>query len=126
MEGQLNISNFGDTLEVRLRNFPEPYKTEMQGGHPVSYWKHKDESELQDKPPIYKETTEDEGEEIKLVKRKDNDTICGFDIPNWQSHRDFMHYRLESDACECGENEMCDKCGDIEVKDHTKLDAPRM
>jgi len=129
MEGQLNISNFGDTLEVRLRNFPTPHETEMQGGHPISKWNHADKSELQDKPPIYKEESEhDEG--VMLIKRKDNDAICGFDISDWPEHRDFMHLRREEDKCDCSEDEngtsKCSDCGKTKVIDHTKLDAPRM
>jgi len=126
MEGQLNISSFGNTLEVRLRNFPEPYETKMQGNTPVCKWNHPDKSELQDSPPIYKEQKERE-EDVTLVKRQDNDAVCGFDIANWQEHRDFMHLRRETDRCDCsGENEVCSECGKTKIQDHTKLDAPRL
>jgi len=125
MEGQLNISNFGDTLEVRLRNFPDPYETKMQGGHPVSKWNHPDKSELQDEPPVYKEQKES-SQDVTLIKREDNDAVCGFDIKDWKEHRDIMHLRKEEPVCNCGENEACHKCSEVKVSDWTKLDAPRM
>lgn len=113
MDGQLNIELFGSTLEVTLRNYPKPQdqKDVDDNPYPIPLYKHPDEPELKEEPPVYKEESDKE-EDLVLIKRKRDDAICGFNLKNFDEHRDLMHIR--------GDGE-----GDYEA-DYVKVDVPRV
>jgi len=113
MQGQLNIDIYGKNLQVTLRNYPTPKDSENPEGQqmPTPLWKHPDKSELQETPPVYNEESDKE-EDLILIKRELDDVICGFELKNFDDHRDLMHLRTEED-------------GEVNL-DFVKVDVPRM
>lgn len=82
--GQINVREEYNTLNLSLRNYPTPVdsKKEDDRKYPTPLYKN-EEGELVDFPPIEKEEVK---EDVKLVKREDNEEVCGVEIKNWEEH----------------------------------------
>lgn len=83
---QISISQEYNDLVLTLRNYPTPVdsKNTEDAQYRIPLYKNP-EGELVDRPPIKKE---DHKEDVKLVKREDNDEICAVEVKNWEDHRD--------------------------------------
>ena len=82
--GQVNVTQEYGELVLSLRNYPTPVdskKTE-KANYPIPLYKNPD-GELVDMPPVEEEEAK---EDVKLVRRQDNEEVCAVKVKNWGDH----------------------------------------